>query len=233
MALYRIGRGWSESEMKGYLAALRDRRVNFDAPVEAMTAEHGWTIDGDNDHIGAEPPGPPLPDGYYSRARQAIINYDFSDPRIVVGHYDPESELKGRDMLLEIKVLGFRFLNGCRVMEVRDGVEHDTTYFGFRYDTLEGHIERGFEWFLLTKDHETGDIHFRIEAHWKLGEFPTWWSHLGFRLFGDRFRRHWRHQAPARLKRLAEEPAPEPAPAPGDLAHRGGEEPSENEPAAR
>ena len=25
--------------------------------------------------------------------------------------------------------------------------------FGFRYDTLEGHIEQGFEWFLLQKRH--------------------------------------------------------------------------------
>ena len=230
MALYRIGRGWSASEMKGYLAALHDRKVNFETPVQEMTAEHGWTIDGDDDDIGSEPPGPPLPDGYYSRARRAIINYDFSDPRIVIGHYDPESELKGRDILLEIKVLGFRFLNGCRVMEVRDGVEHGTTYFGFRYDTLEGHIERGFEWFLLTKDHETGAIHFRIEAHWRLGDFPTWWSRLGFRLFGDWFRRYWRHQAPARLRKLAKAPAPEPAPTHGELAHRGGDEPVLNEP---
>ena len=32
-------------------------------------------------------------------------------------------------------------------------------FIQFRYDTLEGHIERGYEWFLLTKDHATGGIH--------------------------------------------------------------------------
>jgi uncharacterized protein (UPF0548 family) len=230
MALWRFGRGWSESEMKAYLAELADRPVNFSDPIETMTAEHGWTIDGDRASLGTEPEGPPQPDGFYTRARQAIVNYDFSDPSIVVGHFDPEADLLGRDMLLEIKVLGFRFLNGVRVMDIREEVEHDTTLFGFRYDTLEGHIERGFEWFLLTKDHATGDIHFRIEAHWRPGDFPSWWSRLGFLLFGDAFRRLWRHRAPERLRRLAHQPSAKPLAAPGKLAHRGDETPRRTEP---
>jgi uncharacterized protein (UPF0548 family) len=231
MALWRFGRGWSEAEMKAYLAELKGRRVNFDDPPETMTPEQGWTVDGDRASLGTELPGPPESDGFFARARQAIINYDFSDPRIVVGHYDPLAPLVGRDMLLEIKILGFRFLNGVRVMQSRDEVEHGVTYFGFRYDTLEGHIERGFEWFLLTKDHETGDIHFRIEAHWRLGDFPNWWSRLGFFLIGDPCRRLWRHRAPARLRKLAHQPLAKPvAAAPGALAHRGDETPRRTDP---
>jgi len=225
MALWRFGRGWSEDELRAYLDALAARAVNFDDPIETMTREHGWTIDGDRASLGNEPEGPPLSDGPFARARQAIINYDFSDPRIVVGHYDPDAPLVGRDMLLELKVLGFRFLSGVRVMDVRDEVEHDTTLFGFRYDTLEGHIERGFEWFLLTKDHGTGDIHFRIEAHWRPGTFPNWWTRIGFRLLGEHYRRLWRHRAPARLRKLAYQPAAQPIGAPGALAHRGDETP--------
>lgn len=226
MALWRFGRGWSDAELRAYLRALRERPVNFDEAPESMTVENGWTVDGDRASLGREPEGPPPPDGLYARARQAIVNYDFSDPRIVVGHFDPEAPLEGRDMLLEIKVLGFRFLNGVRVREVREEVEHDTTLFGFRYDTLEGHIERGFEWFLLTKDHATGDVHFRIEAHWRLGDFPGWWSRLGFLLIGEHFRTLWRHRAPERLRRLAHQPVAEPiASAPGELAHRGDESP--------
>jgi hypothetical protein len=45
--------------------------------------------------------------------------------------------------------------------------------FGFRYDTLEGHIERGSEWFLLNKDHASGEIAFRIEAAWQPATSPT------------------------------------------------------------
>ena len=185
MALFRFGVPFTDRKLRSYLNALRDRPVNFDTPVEQMTVEHGWTVDGSHDEIGTEPQGPPVHDGIFARARQAIINYDFSDPSIVVGHFDPTTPPVGRDMLLELKVLGFRFLCGARVMEVRDDYDGNTTYFGFRYDTLEGHIERGYEWFLLTKDHETGGIHFRIEAHWQLGQFPSLWSKIGFKLIGD------------------------------------------------
>src|SRR4051812_41175445 len=113
MALWRFGGGWSEGAMRSYLTALESRTVNFDAPLEQMTAANGWTIDGSDDEIGTEPEGPPLPDGVFARARQAIINYDFSDPSIVTGHFDPATPVVGRNMLLEIKVMGFRFLCGA------------------------------------------------------------------------------------------------------------------------
>lgn len=216
--------------MRRDLAILRDRPVNFDVPAEEMTVANGWTVDGDSTTLGTEPEGPPVANGLFARARQAIIQYDFSDPRIVVGHFDPETPLKGRDMLLELKVLGFRFLAGVRVMDVREEVESHTTLFGFRYDTLEGHIERGYEWFLLTKDHQTGDVDFRIEAHWRLGDFPNLWSRIGFLLIGERYRTAWRHRAPKRLRDLAHKPATGPVAEPGKLAHRGDETPQRTVP---
>lgn len=230
MALWRFGRGWPEATLKAYLADLASRRVNFDVPPEQMTAENGWTVDGASEvPIGTEPPGPPLPDGFYSRAKQALINYDFSDPSIVVGHFDPNVPFVGRDMLLELKVLGFRFVNGCRVHSVREESDDAGTTFGFRYDTLEGHIERGFEWFLLKKDHASGKVDFTIEAHWRLGDFPNFWSQIGFKLLGERYRELWRHRAPERLRRLAHQPVEKPVAEPGRLAHRGDETPRRTE----
>ena len=179
-ARWRFGRGWSEEELRGYLAELGQARPNFGERPERMTPEHGWTVDGDDRPIGYEPPGPPLPDGLFARAKQAIINYDFSDPRIAVGHFDPSASLDGREMLLEIKTFGLRFLGGVRVHTVRDESDEQRTSFGFRYDTLEGHFEQGFEWFLLSKSHASGEVRFRIQAHWRMGDFPTWWSRLGF-----------------------------------------------------
>lgn len=206
MSLWRFGRGWSNEEMARYLKALKARKPNFSTPLAQMTPENGWTSDGAETVIGREPPGPPIRDGLFARCRAAIVNYDFSDPKIVTGHFDQGGPLTGRDMLLEIRVLGFRFLNGVRIHSMRDERHDDMSVFGFRYDTLEGHIESGFEWFLLTKDHVSGDIAFKIEATWRLGQFPNWWSRLGFLIIGERYRERWRHRAPEILKTLTRNP---------------------------
>jgi uncharacterized protein (UPF0548 family) len=229
MALWRFGRGWHEETMKKYLADLEHRRVSFDTPPEEMTRENGWTVDGADTVIDMEPPGLPQPDGVFERAKQGLINYDFSDPRIVEGHFDPEVPFVGRNILLEIKIWGLRFLNGARVHSVRDVSNEEHSIFGFRYDTLEGHIERGYEWFLLTKNHQTGEVWFKIEAHWRLGDFPNWWSKIGFKLIGERFRTLWRHRAPLRLREVAHRPVEKPVAPPGGLAHRGDPVPQRTE----
>ena len=222
---WRLGHGWSEAELRAYLTEMTSRPVNFDVPVEQMTPEHGWIVDGVTDVIAHEPPGPPTPDGPFARARRALIHYDFSDPRIVEGHFDPAAPLLGRTMLLEMKVLGvLRFLGGVRVHSVRDEQAAGTTRFGFRYDTLVGHFERGFEWFVIEKQHATGTVCCQVEAHWRPGDFPTWWSRLGFRLLGRHIREWWRRQTIARLRRLARQPAAAPSPAAG-LVHRGAASP--------
>lgn len=229
-APWRFGRGWSESALRSYLADLGRRDVNFDVPPTAMTRENGWIIDGIDAEIATESEGPPLVDGPFVRARQALINYDFSDPSIVTAHFDPAVPLAGRNMLLEIRVLGLRFLCGVRVHSVRDEQENGASLFAFRYDTLQGHMERGFEWFLLTKDHLTGGVHFRIEAHWQMGNFPSWWSQLGFRLIGERYRERWRRRAPERLRRLTRQQVTAPIALMGRLAHQGDERPQRTGP---
>jgi uncharacterized protein (UPF0548 family) len=229
MAIWRFGTQWSEAILQANLAALSALGVNFRTPLAQMTRENGWTVDGTEERLGSETPGPPEPNGPFARARQGLINYDFSDPRIVVSHFDPQAPFVGRNMLLEFKVLGFRFLNGVRVQEVRDESSPDVTTFGFRYDTLEGHIEKGFEWFLLTKQHASGELGFKIEAHWRLGDFPNAWSRLGFRLFGEHYRALWRRRAPERLRQLIQRREEKPAARPGELAHRGDPSPRRSE----
>jgi uncharacterized protein (UPF0548 family) len=108
-----------------------------------------------------------------------------------------------------------------RVHSVREESDSHESVFGFRYDTLEGHIEQGFEWFLLQKRHATGEVGFNIEAHWRLGQFPNWWSRIGFLMLGNLSRALWRRMAVERLRRLAHPPAEKPTAAPGHLAHRG------------
>ncbi len=224
-APWRFGSSWPSDYLRTFIAELAQRKTNYGEPPENLTEEAGWTVDGAESSLGFEPPGAPVVDGLFERAKQGILNYDFSDPRIVVGHFDPKSPLIGRNIALEIKVLGLRFLGGARVMDAREENTAAESVFGFRYDTLEGHFERGFEWFLLTKNHATGEVRFKIEAHWRVGLFPNWWSKMGFLLIGQFYRRWWRNLAPGRLKELARKPLSKPTAGPDGLAHRGDIEP--------
>ncbi|MET0403850.1 MAG: DUF1990 family protein, partial [Cystobacter sp.] len=84
-------------------------------------------------------------------------------------------------------------------------VDDERTVYGFSFDTLQGHVESGREWFLLSKDHRTGELRFHIRASWREGEFPNWWSYVGFELVGRRYQRAWHHLAHLRLRELLRE----------------------------
>jgi uncharacterized protein (UPF0548 family) len=206
MAEWRFLRPWSESELAERLAALAALPLNFSAEFSEMTTKNGWTVDGSDSALGFEVAGPPAEDGLFERAMQGITRYVFSDPRIVQAYFNPALPLPGRNMLLELKVFPFHFLAGVRVHEVQRESDDRRTIFGFRYDTLEGHIERGAEWFVLTKDHSTGEVRFRIEARWRLGDLPAWWMRLGFTLFGEPIRTMWRNRASRRLREYGSRP---------------------------
>jgi uncharacterized protein (UPF0548 family) len=199
LAEWRVARGWSDAEVAARLGALRDAACNFDTDPAALTSANGWRKHQSDAVVAEEAPGPPLPDGPFARGRVAVADYEFSDPSIVTGHFDRAAPLLGRDLLLEIKVLGLRYLCGARVGAVREEEVDDTVVFGFRYDTLDGHIETGSEWFLLTKSMATGAISFRIVARWRRGDFPNWWSRAGFSLLAPRYQRRWHYNAHHRL----------------------------------
>lgn len=211
MADLRIGRSWSEKELHVRLRALEERALNFSDPPEHLTLENGWNHYFSEAVVAFEDPGPPVPDGPFERGCTAVEGYTFSDPRIVIGHFDPDAPLLGRRMLLEMRALRVvRYLAGVVIGATRSESTDHETVFGFRYDTLDGHIEMGAEWFLLTKEHATGAIRFRIEAGWLPGQFPNWWSRLGFTWLGPRYQRIWHHRAHALLAQLVRVPDPEP-----------------------
>jgi uncharacterized protein (UPF0548 family) len=222
MAEWRIGRGWGDEELARRLERLRGLPVNFEAEQAEMTPELGWNHYRSEAVIAHEPPGPPLDEGPFRRAEIAVAHYRFSDPDVVIGHFEADSRLLGRRMLLEMKALSIlHYLAGVVVSAVRNEEQNGTHVFAFRYDTLTGHIERGSEWFVLKKDLRTGEIRFEIEAAWLPGEFPNWWSRLGFRFLGPRYQRYWHHEAHRRLFRIARG-ASDAVPSNGDeVAHAG------------
>jgi hypothetical protein len=222
MAEWRFGYGWTNAELNERLAATKLLPMNFDPEEVGFRRYHSRAM------LALESPGAPVPGGPFKRAISPIENYRFSDPSIVVGHFETASPLRDRRILLELKVLGFHFLCGVVVTDVCLEEEIETsggreTVFGFRYDTLQGHIEAGSEWFLLSKRHRTGEVCFTIQASWKLGDFPNLWSEAGFRVLGKRYQLAWHRLAYLRLREMIGSKGRHLAPIPNDtsLFHAG------------
>lgn len=221
MLEWRIGRGWSDEELASRLAAAAQLRRNFDDPPEDLTPARGWGRHASEAIIGREAAGPPVTGGPFERAWPLVEAYAFSDPRIVVSHFIAGEALEGRRMLLEIRVLGLRFLAPVVVGAVRRDASGEETVRGFRYDTLEGHVERGSEWFLVCKDHRSGDIRFRIRAGWRRGELPNVVIRTGFRLLARRYQRAWHRLAHLRLRKMLGSTGLPPLPRGRRLVHEG------------
>lgn len=201
MAEWRFLRGWSDAELLARLDHMRTLDRNFDPAVT-----DGWSAHRSAAIVAHEMPGPPTEGGAFQRLCDAVASYEFSDPDIVTAHFDRETPLETRRLLLELKVLGLRYLCAAGIMKVRKESDEKSSWFGFRYDTLQGHIERGEEWFLLTKTHATGEIRFEISARWRAGDFPNWWSRVGFAGLGQHYQKQWHMRAHRRLAFLATAP---------------------------
>ena len=202
MSEWRIFEGWSERELDQHLKRARRLSKNFSGNDDEFTAERGWKFHASEAIIAREEPGYPTVRGAFERGWRLLENYAFSDPRIVGAHYDATEPLLGRTMLLELKVLGLHYLAPVVV-----GAEHQSTTAeksvrGFRYETLEGHPEAGSEWFLLTKNHRTGEVRFRVQAAWRKGDLPHLWLRVGFAVLAQRYQRAWHRLAHMRLRTM-------------------------------
>src|SRR5688572_5843742 len=108
-AEWRFLRGWDGRELQQRLASLVPLPVTAGEAMRSGASYHSQAI------IAREPPGPPLPDGCFTQARALVQDYQFSDPRIVRGHFDRQAPLLGRRMLLEIQAWGQHYLCGVVV----------------------------------------------------------------------------------------------------------------------
>ena len=198
--VWRWGRGFEAEELQRRLRGLEQCPSSGPSSDEEAARDPSWNHYYSEAVIAQERPGPPEPGGAFQQARQLVSSYAFSDPGIVQGYFDARRALSGRPMLLELKVLGLHFLCGVVVRATRDEQLTGRSVFGFRYDTLEGHLESGAEWFLLSKDHESGAVQFRIQAAWREGNLPNWWTRLGFHALARPYQRAWHRLAYVRLR---------------------------------
>jgi uncharacterized membrane protein/uncharacterized protein (UPF0548 family) len=223
---WRFRRGWDERELAERLDAIDPNGRNFGGDAAELVPANGWNHVRSQALVARDVGGAPRPGDAFDRARRFVERWEFSDPRIVVGHFDPRRPFAGRVMLLELRPLMLRFLCPAVVGGVREETGDGTTTFGFSLETLEGHVERGREWFFVLKDHATGEVRFRVEAAWRPGQFPGWWAWLGFQVLGRRYQRAWHRLAHVRLRTLLAAGV-EPGEAPRRLVHAGVTVPTE------
>jgi len=220
MAEWRYLRGWTESELSRRLEDASSLRLNFSLK-EKKTPERGWNHVRSRALIAYEDRGAPVEGDTFGRLWRSVEKFEHSDPRIVIAHFREAVPFSQRSLLLELRALGLRYLCPAKVGASHVESNLDATVHCFAVDTLEGHIERGREWFILEKDHATGEIQFHIEAAWRAGDFPNRWSRAGFHLVGRRYQRAWHRLAHLRLRRLAAGLEPHAQIGPQGVAHEG------------
>jgi uncharacterized protein (UPF0548 family) len=188
---------------RDHAAALRQlagRPVNF---TEDELGGPGWHHDEVRHDLGVESPGDPEPGGCWELACRLVRDYEFAAPEIIRAVYRRSAPLLGRDMLLEGRFLGLRFLMGVRVTEVvdtdrRDGGER---VWGWAYDTLQGHLERGRMIYEVVKHRPSGRVEFVLRGRSQPADLgPV--LRLGWSVFGRRTQLRFYRRCGEQLARL-------------------------------
>jgi uncharacterized protein (UPF0548 family) len=172
-------------------AQLHDKGLNF-TPLswDRACADPSWHTDEESRLLAVEPPGEPVTDGPFERARAGLIRYESADPKMVRAVYDAAAPFDGRDMLLVGRFLVLRFHMGVRVGDVVD--EHHTRdgdpvhRFAWNYSTLEGHLEQGRMVYDLCKHESSGEVRLTLRAYSRRGPIRNPIVRLGFVLFARR-----------------------------------------------
>ncbi len=192
------------------LAGLRRLQVNYDpagAPQDGRPDGH-WHVDSGDAVIGQELPGPPASGGPWETGCVLVRQYEFAEPRILRAVYRGDSELPGRDMLLEGRFFGLRFYLGVRVTgvidETRDAGGGPERVWGWSYQTLEGHLEQGRLSYEVIKNLETGRVTFRVSGYSRAAPIPSPVIRWGFRLFGRWTQQRFYQAIQRRMRKLVQ-----------------------------
>lgn len=165
------------------LAALRLRELNYD---RAEVRRPEWNFDLHRTDLAAEPPGPPMPGGAWETARELVRDYEFTPPGLVHAAYSRSAPLLGRDMLLEGRFAVLRFLMGVRITSLVDEVDDTQHSWGWGYETLQGHLERGEVVYRVIKHRDSGRVEFTATVHSQADPTLGPVYKAGWALFGRR-----------------------------------------------
>jgi uncharacterized protein (UPF0548 family) len=188
------------------LARLHDLGLNFDPDRLPSVAQDAWHIDEYCHPLRPEPPGEPVQKGSFEIAKRLLRGYEFADPARIRAYYMADAPLELRDMLLEIRYLFLRVRVGVRIGVVFDGVREivgrSVRVWGWAYQTLDGHLERGQMDYQVWKWLDTGEVEYRIHAVSQLAEIRNPILNLGFRLLGRREQVLFARRCGERMERL-------------------------------
>ncbi|MCC7052098.1 MAG: DUF1990 family protein [Gemmatimonadaceae bacterium] len=178
--------------------ALMEPTVDL-ARRESYVTAQGWHLDAREAALPAEAPGPPGADGSFAVACHILEQYAFPPRRLIRGSFDPAAPLDNRAMLLTARYLWMTFELPVRVSRVIDmtragqhGSEH---VWGYSYQTLAGHLERGEITFEIVKVIDSGAVVFRIHSFSQTGHIANLVHRLGFRLVGRRLQRRFAEES--------------------------------------
>lgn len=197
MAGYGHWFGWGDP--RALLDDLAHRSINY---RQDELGNGTWHHDTHRTDLPAERPGPPEQAGTWEIARRLVESYEAAAPAIIRGVYRADAELCGRDMLLEGRFHGLHFHMGVRVTDVVDGTREDgTRVWGWSYETLEGHLERGRMTYEVLKHTGSGRVEF--VTHGISQQAPTLGPviGLGWRLFGRRTQLRFYRECGRRMAR--------------------------------
>src|SRR5947209_3103441 len=93
---WKLFQGWSEVELEENLTKLNSRGRNFPLSEGGLPDGEGWRSYYSEVTVGSEEPGPPVDGGAFERIKAAVAYYEFTDPRIVIAHFNPDDPLLGR-----------------------------------------------------------------------------------------------------------------------------------------
>lgn len=182
------------------LAELGDRKINYD-PGEVRPPD--WNFDVHRSLVGRERPGPPEPGGVWETARKLVRDYEFTPPELVRAVYHRRDPLLGRNLLLEGRFSALRFYMGVRITALVDETRHQQEQvWGWTYETLEYHLERGKVTYEVVKHLDTGQIEFVASCQSQRSPALGPILRLGWLLFGRRTQLQFYRRCGQRLRKL-------------------------------
>ena len=183
------------------LAELRNCEINYD-PSEVRPPD--WNFDVHRSLVGRERPGPPEPGGVWETARELVRDYEFTPPELVRAVYHRHAPLLGRTLLLEGRFFALRFYMGVRITALADETRQQEKVWGWAYQTLEHHLERGKVTYEVIKHLDSGQVEFVASCQSQRSPTLGWILRLGWLLFGRRAQLRFYRRCGQRLHELVQ-----------------------------